>query len=76
MRRFATACILPRQEGRNIHVLRVRRQRRERGIGGRGRDSVIFQRPITAVYNGQVWPTGESGGMTAADNQCAISVIG
>src|SRR5437870_10324419 len=71
----ATACIRVRQEGRDIHVLRVRRQRSDRGTGGRGRDSVIFQRPIAAVYNGQVWTTGESGGMTAADNQCAISVI-
>ena len=49
MRRLATVCILVRQEGRDIQVLRVlrvRRQRSDRGTGGRGRDSGQVPTPI------------------------------
>ena len=39
------ACIRVRQEGRDIHILRVRRQLSDRGTGERGRDSGQTQPP-------------------------------
>ena len=58
----ATACIRVRQEGKDIHILRVRRQLSDRGTGERGRDSGQMQ---SSCFSGWLARTRCGSGLVA-----------